>query len=77
MPANKSADAQSVLKEGLTYFYVAYQTSSGVSWRIIETPLDLDKAEDLKCWIATEERNRGMNIAPLFWKRLKTGDQHE
>ena len=52
-------------------FYVAYQTPAGVSWRIIETPLDLDKAQDLRRWIEEEEINRRMNIAPIFWKRLE------
>ena len=67
---NKAAGAPSALNAGLGCFYVAYQTPSGISWRITETPLDLDKAGDLRLWIEAEERKRGVDIAPLFWKRL-------
>lgn len=54
----------------LLCFYVAYHTPTGLSWRITETPLDLDKAQDLKQWIEEEEDRRGLDIAPVFWKRL-------
>ena len=53
-------------------FYVAYQTQTGMTRRIIDTDLDLDTVEGLDSWIKKEEKSKGETIIPVFWKRLKT-----
>ena len=51
-------------------FYIAYNTPTGSSWRIINTELDLDKSSDFQKWIVEEEKRRGFEIVPIFWKKL-------
>jgi len=64
--------AASQLLNDLLCFYVAYQTKGGLSWRITNTQLDLDKAAELVEWIERKEKEIGCEIAPIFWKRLET-----
>jgi hypothetical protein len=59
----------------LTHYYVAYHASMNnggqqLSWRIVETSLDLDKSADLVKWIESEEQKRGASIVPVFWKKM-------
>jgi len=60
------------LLNDLLCFYVAYQTKGGLSWRITNTQLDLDKAAELVEWVERKEKEIGCEIAPIFWKRLET-----
>lgn len=48
-----------------------HSTAAGVSWRIVETSLDLGRVHDLRQWIEEEEELQGQAIAPIFWRRLE------
>ena len=58
------------MNSNINCFYVAYQTAEGISWRIINTKLNLDNSLDLQEWIRLEEIKRETSIIPVFWKRL-------
>jgi hypothetical protein len=53
--------------EELNVYYIAYQTQSGIHWRITE--LNLDSPEGLLQWIDEEEK-QGAKIVPIFFKKL-------
>ena len=52
-------------------YYMVFVTQNKQSWRIFDTELDLDYAEDLEKWIEYTENVEQTSICPIYWKKLK------
>lgn len=52
-------------------YYIAFRSDEYVSWRIVQTNYDLQKARDLIRFIAEQEAEEGTPMVLIYWQELE------